>query len=429
MGADGGMNVRTYIRQVGVLLFGNVAAQLVNLGSYPVLTRLYSPAEFGGFALFLAAVGILGPVACARFDLPIQSSKDWQLAAVFQHALRMNVLVSIIGMVLTAAYGLATGKMGLDLAVLVGLGVFLSGYVLAALALLVRLERYRFYSRSLFLRALATAAAQIGLWFVLPGALALIVGFCIGATVQAASLWSSLRDVEWRRSRPKHRRAVVVRYRRQVMTDVPSSLVAGVVLNIMNVLLLALYSRAEVGFYSLAFRVAVLPLSLISGSLSEVFFQKASASYRAAGTFWNELRFNVLVSASLAVFIFGPLALLARPLFAFAFGRGWVPAADLLILLLPMLVVRFVSLTIQTAPLVVGRANWLLAQNLGLVTAILIAFLLARAGHWPIDRYVLLTSLLMSTVYVGFILYVSTRVWRKYRKPADHGSKRAAGIV
>jgi O-antigen/teichoic acid export membrane protein len=423
------MNVRTYVRQVGVLLFGNVAAQLVNLGSYPVLTRLYLPADFGGFALFLTAVGILGPVACARFDLPIQSSKNWQLAAVFRQALWMNALVSAVATLLAGAYGLFTGKMGLDLAVLVGIGVFLSGYTLAALALLVRLERYRLYSRSLMIRSLATAAGQIGLWLALPGALGLIIGFCLGSAAQATSLWWSLRNVQWRRSTSRHRRAIAARYRRQVMTDVPSTLVAGVVLNIMNVLLLALYSRVEVGYYSLAFRVAVLPLSLISGSLSEVFFQKASASYRASGAFWNELRFNVLASAALSLFIFGPLAILARTVFGFAFGRGWLPAADLLILLLPMLVVRFVSLTIQTAPLVVGRANWLLAQNLGLVTAIVAAFLLARDGHWPIDRYVLLTSVSMSAVYLAFILYVSMRVWRSYRKPGDQGSTRAAGIV
>jgi O-antigen/teichoic acid export membrane protein len=312
---------------------------------------------------------------------------------------------------------------------LIGVGVFLSGYTLAALALLVRLERFRVYARSLLIRSLATAAAQIGLWLALPEALGLILGFCIGSAVQAASLWWSLRQVHWPRSTAKHRRAIAARYRRQVMTDIPSTLLAGVVLNIMNVLLLVLYSRAEVGFYSLAFRVAVLPLALISGSLSEVFFQKASASHRSAGTFWSELRFNIVVSAVLSVFIFVPLALAARPLFAFAFGREWVPAADLLVLLLPMLVVRFVSLTIQTAPLVIGRADWLLAQNLGLITAILLAFLLATTGPWLIDRYVLVTSLLMAAVYLGFVLYVSAQVWRKYRKPGDQGPKRAARSV
>ena len=420
------MNVRVYVRHVAVLLFGNVAAQLVNLASYPVLTRLYSPSDFGGFALFLTAVGILGPVACARFDLPIQSCKDWQLPAVFRHALRMNVAVSVLAVVLALAYGTVTRSLGIDLALLVGLGVFVSGYTLAALALLVRLERYPLYSRSLMVRSLGTAAAQIGLWVALPQALGLILGFCFGFAAQAASLWWALHQIQWRRSTSKHRRAIAARYRRQVMTDIPSTLVAGGVLNIMNLLLLALYSRAEVGFYSLAFRVAVLPLSLISGSLSEVFFQKASASYRKTGGFWNELRFNILVSAALSLLIFVPLALLARPLFAIVFGSTWLPAAELLLLLLPMLAVRFVSSTVQTAPLVIGRANWLLAQHLGLMSAILVAFFLARAGHWPIDRYVLTTAILMTGVYLAFVLYVASQVWRRYRAARDHGPKRVA---
>jgi O-antigen/teichoic acid export membrane protein len=288
--------------------------------------------------------------------------------------------------------------------------VFLSGYTLAALALLVRLERYRLYSRSLMIRSLGTAVGQIGLWLVRPDALGLILGFCIGFAAQALSLWWSLRHVQWRRSTARHRRAVAARYRRQVMTDVPSTLIAGVVLNIMNVLLLALYSRVEVGYYSLAFRVAVLPLSLISGSLSEVFFQKASASYRATGTFWKELRFNILVSTGLSVLIFGSLGLVARPVFAFAFGTGWLQSADLLILLLPMLMVRFVSATIQTAPLVVGRAKILLFQHLGLLIVMLGAYIAARTFALAINTYVLLTSVLMAFVYTCYVTFVSLMV-------------------
>ena len=157
------MNVRVYVRQVGVLLFGNAAAQLVNLASYPILTRLYSPSDFGGFALFLTAVGILGPIACARFDPPVQSSKDWQLPAVFRQAMRMNVGVSSFATVSAAAYALLTHEMGIDLVLLVGFGVFLTGYVLAALALIVRHERFPLHSTSMLVRALATAVMQPGL--------------------------------------------------------------------------------------------------------------------------------------------------------------------------------------------------------------------------------------------------------------------------
>lgn len=397
-----------------MLLFGNVAAQLINLASYPVLTRLYSPGDFGGFALFLTVVGILGPVACARFDLIVQSTKDWQLPAVFRQAIRTNVTVSLLAAAATALYGLVSDNMGLHLILLVGAGVFLSGYTLAALALLVRQERYAHYSRSMIARSIATAAAQIGLWLLLPEALGLILGFCGGFAVQALVLRQALRGSVWRRSTQAHRNAVLARYRGQVLIDVPSTLLAGIVLNVMNLLLLDLYSRDEVGFYALAFRVAILPLSLISGSLSEVFFQKASASYRATGGFWNEVRLNILSTGALSLLIFVSMAMFARPVFAFVFGAQWLPAADLLIVLTPMLAVRFVSSSIQTAPLVIGRANWLLAQNIGLIGAIAAAYAFARVSDLQIEPFVLLASFLMALTYACFLLFVAVTVQRRY---------------
>jgi O-antigen/teichoic acid export membrane protein len=185
----------------------------------------------------------------------------------------------------------------------------------------------------------------------------------------------------------------------------------------MNVLILDLYSREQVGYYSLAFRIAILPLTLFSGSLSEVFFQKASASYRRNGTFWNELRFNIVVSACLSLFIFGPLGLLARPIFAFALGARWVPAADMLVLLLPMLLVRFVSATIQTAPLVVGRVSFLLFQHLGLLAVILAAYAAAKAWSLDIDQYLLLGATMMAGVYLAYVVSIAATTRHKYRKP------------
>ena len=412
------MNVRLYARQVGVLLFGNAAAQLVNLASYPALTRLYTPVDFGGFALFLTAIGILGPIACARFDIAVQSARDWQLPTVWRQAMRMNLLIAAGTAAALAIYSLATGRLGLDLALLVAAAVALSGYTLAALALLVRQERYKLYSQSLLARSMTTAVAQVALWLVLPQALGLILGFCAGFAVQAVILAAALRGIAWRRSTAAHRKAIAARYRRQMATDVPSTLLTGAVINVMALLLLDLYSRAEVGFYSLAFRVAVLPLALISGSLSEVFFQKASASYRRTGGFWKEVRLNILSTAALSLVIFVPMALLARPVFGFAFGEQWLPAADLLVLLAPMLAVRFVSASIQTAPLVIGRASWLLAQNFGLIAAIALAFGLAKREGLAIESYVLLTSLLMAAVYGAFLLFVALTVRRRYRSAA-----------
>jgi O-antigen/teichoic acid export membrane protein len=406
--------MRVYFGQVAVLLFGNIAAQLVNLASYPFLTRLYTPAQFGGFAIFLTVVGILGPVACARFDVIVQSSRDWQLSSVVGQALRLNGAVALAATLGAAVYALATGKIGAPLVLAVGIGVALTGYTLTATALLIRREQFVSYSRSMLVRSLATAAGQIGLWFLLPQARGLILGFCLGFAVQAVLLRSAIRGEKPRRRSPLRRRAIVARYRRQVLTDVPSTLIAATVLNVMSLLLLDLYSHEEVGFYSLAFRVAVLPVSIVTTSLAEVFFQKASAGYRRSGAFWGETRLNILATSVLSLLVFLPMALFARPAFAVAFGPRWLPAADLLILLTPMLAVRFVSLSIQSAPLVVGKAKWVLAQNIGLIAAIAASYAMARAFDLPIAAFVLATSLAMASVYAAFLVLVARAIRRDY---------------
>lgn len=409
------MNVRVYLSHVFVLLFGNAAAQLINLASYPILTRLYGPGDFGGLALFLSVVGIVGPIACARFDLIVQSSEDWQLPAVFRQALRFNIWVSAATTVVAVTFALAWPALDLLVALLIGLAVFLTGYTLASLALIVRQEGYQLYARSMVMRSVATALAQIGLWYAFGGAIALIVGFCAGFAVQALVLKLALTGVRWRRSLTSHKQAVLSRYRPQITTDIPSTLIAGLVLNLMTFLMLELYSREAVGYYSLAFRVAMLPLSLISGSLSEVFFQKASAAFRSTGVFWQQLRFNILSSIALAFLVFVPLALAARRLFAVAFGSEWLPAADMLIVLTPMLVARFVSATVQTAPLVIGRVRLLLFQHLGLLAAILGAYATAKLLDLEVRDYLLLTSVSMAFVYTGYLVSISAIVWVRFR--------------
>lgn len=409
------MNVRLYLRQAFVLLFGNGTAQLINLASYVVLARLYGPAEIGGFALFLTVVGLFGPIANGRFDLIVQSAPDRQLPALIRRARRTNVLVSTALALASAGIAVTTGKLQIVEALLVGVGVFLSGWVLASNARLIRAERYSTTARSTAVRSAVAAIAQIGLWFVHPGALSLILGFCIGFGAQAIMLGLALRAHPSRRSTAKHERAVLARYAAQISLDIPTALLTAAVLNIMNFLVLDLYSREEVGYYSLAYRVAVVPLTLISGALAEVFYQKASASYRATGGFWRELRFNLVLTVSISLLIVVPLAFLAPPVFSFAFGHQWERAGYMVIWLLPLLAVRLVTDSVQIAPLVIGRASWRLATQLALVAAIGFSYLRAKLIQPPIEDFLLVTSLLTAAVYASYVILMASTVRRKFR--------------
>ncbi len=398
-----------------MLLFGNGAAQLVSLASYVVLARLYPPAEFGGFALFLTVVGVFGPVACGRFDLIIQSAPDRQLPALIVKARRANIIVSIaIGLAGLALAAVTKEVSALD-GVLAALGVFLTGWVLTSNARLVRAEHYSTAARTTVIRSAATAAVQILLAYANPTALSLILGFCAGFVVQAVSLTLASRLLPPPRSTKRRDRFLMAKYASQISLDIPTALLLATVLNVMNFLVLDLYSREDVGYYSMAYRVAALPLTLISGALAEVFYQKASASYRKTRGFWRELRLNLLLTLSISMFVVVPLGILAPPIFAVAFGPQWERAGYLVICLLPLLAVRLVTDSVQIAPLIIGRAGWRLTTQVALLAVIGLNYARAKVTHLPIEEFLLSTSLSMAAVYATFVILLASTVRRNHR--------------
>ena len=66
----------TYARNVITLMTGTAFAQALPIAVSPILTRLYSPAEFGVFAMYLAVASILGVLVTGRYELAILIPKQ-----------------------------------------------------------------------------------------------------------------------------------------------------------------------------------------------------------------------------------------------------------------------------------------------------------------------------------------------------------------
>ena len=61
----------SFFRDAGVLAAAYVLSQAIWLGSAPILTRLYSPDDFGLWALFTTIVSILTTIATLRYEFAI----------------------------------------------------------------------------------------------------------------------------------------------------------------------------------------------------------------------------------------------------------------------------------------------------------------------------------------------------------------------
>jgi O-antigen/teichoic acid export membrane protein len=424
------MDHRVYLRQVGVLFSATAIAQLINFASYPLLSRTYDSIAFGYFSIFVSAASIIGPLACARFDIVVQAAPHSQRFAALKLATLISVpitLLSTLGYVIFAPS--IEGMAAWVVALLFGASVFLIGFTFTGTAFLIKHEAYRHNGIAIVTRVACTVAPQLLLFWLLPDARGLIIGFCAGVLAQAAVLAAGVKRLGGRRT-PRSRMGMMWRrYRQYPLYDVPSTFLSMFALYAANFFILHLYGAREVGHFAFAFRLAALPMALLAGSLSEVFFQKAAKSFQLTGSYWPPLRFNLAVAGSLAAAIFVATLLLARWAVHIYLGSQWGPVADVLIIMAPMMAARFVFITVSAAPLVTGRTRWLLGANAALALSMTVIFLLAKWWGAAFETYLTLSSISSAIIYFALIAVIGLTAYRDDREGSSVQSDRSSSGI
>jgi len=398
------MDRRQYFRHFMIILTGSSAAQAMNLLSYPLLTRLYTPQAFGAFATFVAASAIPSSLACARFDIAVQTAPKWGRFGILWLCVTIAAAAGILtGIGAWIWWLLRGGELEAALPFLIGLTVFLTGLCMALSTYLLRHDQYRLVSTSVFVRTGAAVLLQIALALAARTSFSLILGFVLGlagqAILLALSIWSKLRPGP---PRLRDMRAMFFRFRRQVSLDVPSALLTSLNLNLLTILLGSLYGTRIVGFYSVGYRMAAMPLQLFNDALSQTFFQKAARAVELKGHFWDEMKFSFITSGLLSLAVLAGIVLLAKPFVILYLGPSWEPAATMLIILAPMMAMASVTQSSATAVFVLRKTHWRLVHTVVLVLLHLVLFAAARALHWSVITYLIAVAASFFVAWAGY---------------------------
>src|SRR2546425_10423373 len=89
-----------FIRHILTLITGTTIAQAIPLVVTPILTRIYSPQDFGLFALYMSIIAILGVVATGRYELAIMlPEKDEDAINVVYISFIITLATSLITLI------------------------------------------------------------------------------------------------------------------------------------------------------------------------------------------------------------------------------------------------------------------------------------------------------------------------------------------
>ncbi len=403
------------LRHVSILLSGTVLAQAIPLLVSPLLTRLYTPAEFGLLTLYLAVVNGLLTVACWRYELTIVMAKT---DAEARSLLRLCGRISLISCALfclllsVGAEAMAAWLRSPALAPwlwLAAVHVLLLALLQSAVYWLTRRRQYGLISRNKVAQSSGTAAAQIGLGLVPAlGVTGLVAGTLIGHAAAAWPLWRHVRP-ELARGRLDRRRQWVLlkRYRRMPLLNGPNALVDAVRLNGIPLMLGYGFSQALLGQFALAWRLLQAPVSLVNSAVSQVLFQQMAAADPPA--LRRLLRRSLLILALAGALPFTGLYLLAPTVFPWLFGAQWQLAGDLARVLTPWLYLNFITSPLSGFFLITQRQLPLLLFSLAYAaTPLLLIYHSEQDLLGTLQRVSVGMSLLL-LVFIGMLWLLGNR--------------------
>ena len=384
--SDSNAYKKTFGRDVGKLASGTLVAQIIGFLAYPVITRLFDPSVYGMFAVFLSLVSIITIISCLRYEQAIFLPKDdHDGGALFHVCLSLVTLVSLlcIPIFLLLGDGLCEllGEPDLKFWILlVPLTVFIDGTYMALRFWNTRQRRFGTQATTQALQSVSGAGLKIG--FGLLGKIgtgSLIVGQVIGNALgaiilayQAIRLDGAVLKESLSFSRMKEQ---VIRYKKFPLIDTWSMLFHNLSWQLPVFLLAGFFSPGVAGLYALGHSVIQTPLSLIGGSIGQVFLQRASEAKRD-GTVGLLIEDVVELMLLLSLVPLALLMVYGGDVFALVFGDEWFEAGVYVQILAIWAVIWFISSPIGNATSILEiqecRFNYTIANLITRFAALMI---------------------------------------------------------
>lgn len=317
---------------VSVLVSGTAGAQLIALFAAPILTRLYSPDEFGVLAVYVSVISLLTVIASLKYENAIPLPKKHSEAVSLTY---LSTLLVVITTFFTALIFLLGGEPLVNaigtpelsgLTWLIPIGVLMAGLFQVANYRAVRAHSFGILAKARVQQQLSTTVIQISSFKL--NSLGLLIGQAVGQGFGTVSIYRKLVAKDrWRLRQAKHLINVAKRYRHFPLYSTSAGLLNAAGSNVPPILFATIFGSSAAGVYALANKIVALPMNVVGKAVSQVFLSNAVVDYRR-GTLAPLVisAQRALIKVILVPSLF--LVLFSIPVFPIVFGQEWKEAGE-----------------------------------------------------------------------------------------------------
>lgn len=401
-----------FARSVLILMTGTTLAQAIPVAVSPLLTRLYTPADFGVLALFVSITAFFGAVANARYEIAVVLPEREEeavgivvLAVIIAllAALLLLFAVSVFNQQITNALGVEAISRWLYFA---PIAVALVGTHNALRHFAIRSKEFGAIAAANVHKAGAASGLQLLLGGLTAGPGGLIIGQLTSHVAGNARLLRNFMacTAGLQKTTAAHVKMVAMRY-----VQFPKYSLLGVIANngaqnVTSIFISAAFSVATLGHYALVNRVIGLPSQLIGTAVSNAFISEAMDEKRRTGKAIGTFDRTLVSMLALAIPGFLVLYFVAEEIFAWFFGPEWRVAGQYAQILTILIGVRFVVSPLSPINHIFEKQGLALRFQLASLAITLTAFALSIWLELDFTAFLWLLSLSLTARYIIWLI-------------------------
>ncbi len=378
-------------QSIGLITLSLLVGAIITFIALPVLTRLYSVADFGAYGIALAIVSILSTVANLRLDqaLLVADEQD-KKSLIFEGAVFSTAIAVISGIVISAI-------LNVEMAGAVATGVL-------ANTLIQSLYNYQFSAHKEYFcaglnvfRSAIVLAVQLSLPLVMQ--ISLVNSYNVSSIIMIVAvliylLKYQLYQVSWQAF--KH-------YKDFIYANTSHALLNSFSHNLPYYVVSHFVGVQAMGFYAIVERTLRVPINLISQTLRQFFIRK----FKNTESNQNALKASVLLSL-VSLPLFAIFFILPESLYLWVFGSEWVGISSYFQIL--ALGYWAIFCNPPSSAFLIAQRNSQVLFKLQIVELIIKFALFAGCYAVFVDKVYMLLAVPVALIFYNFaILYV---VWR-----------------
>ena len=390
---------------------GTTIAQAIPIAISPILTRIYTPDDFGVLAIFMAITAITGAISNTKYEQAIVLPKEENdavnvLALGVFIAISLSLFLLLIILLFDTQIVLLIGNEKIKKWLyLVPISTLFLGIFNSLNFYNIRHKKFKNIAVSQVTKSSALGLIQVGIGLLSNSPFGLILGQIMSYFSGNFILFKTLKEKkDYKAVINKQKiKSLAKKYKKFPTFSMPAIFLNSLNLNMVSFLISSIFSITTLGFYALTQRIIGIPSRVIGNSLSQVYFQKATEEYNKTGhtnhIFVKTVKKLVLIGLPIFIILF----FIAEPIFAFVFGEEWLIAGTYAKILVPLAFVRFISGSLSMTISIHQKQEIGMFINILLLVTTILIFYIAKIKHLDFELILIYLSLILSVEYLFFL--------------------------